>query len=223
MIEREISVAPIRILLVDDHAVVRAGLRLLLELHALQVVGEASTVEEAMAIQDEISLVIADLMLGGQGGAQVVGRLQARFPGAAIFVLTMVADPGEVQLALSLGARGYLLKEAAAGDLIEAVTRVARGESWVQPSLGALMARSVDSGQKPGRLGISLSPREREVLRLVAFGYTNAEVARVLGTSRRTVEGHRNHIMQKLGLQTRAQLVRHAVNAGILHLDPPPR
>lgn len=209
--------ARIGVLLMDDHVVVREGLRALLERQdGIDVVAEAGSVGEALGLEVEPDVVVADLVLPDERGAEVVRRLKERHPDAAILVLTMVDNPTDVQLCLAAGARGYLLKETASTELVDAVRKVAGGEDYLQPSLGAALARWRDT---PGRIHAraidDLSQREREVLRLIALGHPNAEIATMLYVSVRTVENHRASVMRKLGLRTRAELVRHATEAGL--------
>lgn len=209
--------AMIGVLLIDDHVVVREGLRALLDRHeGITVVAEAGSVDDAVALDARADVVVTDLMLPDERGAGVVRRLKERHPDAAILVLTMVDNPTDVQMCLAAGASGYLLKETASTELVDAVRRVAAGSDYVQPSLGAALARWRDT---PGRVraqSIDLSEREREVLRLIALGHTNAEIASMLFVSVRTVENHRASVMRKLGLRTRAELVRHANEAGVV-------
>jgi two-component system response regulator NreC len=212
------SQGQIAVLLMDDHVVVREGLRALLERQDdIDVMGEASTVAEAVAMDGDPDVVVADLMLPDERGAEVVRRLKQRHGNAAILVLTMVDNPTDVQLCLAAGARGYLLKETASSELVEAVRKVAGGEDYLQPSLGAALAKWKDA---PGRVSArsidDLTPREREVLRLIALGHTNSEIASMLFVSVRTVENHRAGVMRKLGLRTRAELVRHATGTGLV-------
>lgn len=209
--------ARIGVLLMDDHVVVREGLRALLERQdGIDVVAEAGSVGEALGLEVEPDVVVADLVLPDERGAEVVRRLKERHPDAAILVLTMVDNPTDVQLCLAAGARGYLLKETASTELVDAVRKLAGGEDYLQPSLGAALARWRDT---PGRIHAraidDLSQREREVLRLIALGHTNAEIGTMLYVSVRTVENHRASVMRKLGLRTRAELVRHATEAGL--------
>jgi two-component system, NarL family, response regulator NreC len=210
--------AAIGVLLIDDHVVVREGLRALLERQdGITVVAEAGSVDEAVGLDVGADVVVADLMLPDERGAAVVRRLKERHPDAAILVLTMVDNPTDVQMCLAAGASGYLLKETASTELVDAVRRVASGSDYVQPSLGAALARWRET---PGRVRTraihDLSEREREVLRLIALGHTNAEIASMLFVSVRTVENHRASVMRKLGLRTRAELVRHANEAGVV-------
>lgn len=208
----------IQVLLMDDHVVVREGLRALLERQDdIDVMAEASSVAEAVALDVEPAVVVADLMLPDERGVEVVRRLKERYQKAAILVLTMVDNPTDVQQCLAAGARGYLLKETAGSELVDAVRKVAGGEDYLQPSLGAALAKWKESpGRVRARAVDDLTPREREVLRLIALGHTNTEIATMLYVSVRTVENHRAGVMRKLGLRSRAELVRHAAEAGLI-------
>ena len=208
----------IQVLLMDDHVVVREGLRALLERQDdIDVMAEASSVAEAVALDVEPDVVVADLMLPDERGVEVVRRLKERYQKAAILVLTMVDNPTDVQQCLAAGARGYLLKETAGSELVDAVRKVAGGEDYLQPSLGAALAKWRESpGRVRARAVGDLTPREREVLRLIALGHTNTEIATMLYVSVRTVENHRAGVMRKLGLRSRAELVRHAAEAGLI-------
>jgi two-component system response regulator NreC len=215
---REMPQATISVLLMDDHVVVREGLRALLERQDdMEVLAEASSVGEAVGLDVEPDVVVADLVLPDDRGADVVRRLNERYGDASILVLTMIDNPTDVQLCLAAGARGYLLKETASTELVDAVRKVAGGEDYLQPSLGAALAKWREA---PGRVHTramdELTPREREILRLIALGHTNAEIAQMLYVSVRTVENHRASVMRKLGLRTRAELVRHATDAGLV-------
>lgn len=208
----------ISVLLMDDHVVVREGLRALLERQSdVEVLAEASTVGEAVALDVKPDVVVADLLLPDDRGAEVVRKLKDRYDQAAILVLTMVDNPTDVQLCLAAGARGYLLKETASTELVDAVRKVAGGQDYLQPSLGAALAKWREA---PGRANAhpqdELTAREREVMRAIALGHTNAEVAQMLHVSVRTVENHRASVMRKLGLRTRAELVRHATESGLV-------
>lgn len=208
----------IQVLLMDDHVVVREGLRALLERQDdIDVMAEASSVAEAVALDVEPDVIVADLMLPDERGVEVVRRLKERYQKAAILVLTMVDNPTDVQQCLAAGARGYLLKETAGSELVDAVRKVAGGEDYLQPSLGAALAKWKESpGRVRARAVDDLTPREREVLRLIALGHTNTEIATMLYVSVRTVENHRAGVMRKLGLRSRAELVRHAAEAGLI-------
>jgi DNA-binding NarL/FixJ family response regulator len=208
----------IGVVLMDDHHIVREGFRALLERQDdLEVLAEASTVAEAVALDVQADVIVADLVLGDERGAEVVRRLKAAHPGSAILVLTMVDSLTDISLCLAAGARGYLLKEAASSDLVDAVRDVAAGEEYVQPSLRAALARWRDVPSRGRGAAIhELTRREREVLRLVALGHTNPEIAEMLSISVRTVENHRANITRRLGVQTRAALVRHAAELGLI-------
>jgi len=213
-----VSERPIQVMLMDDHNVVREGLRALLERQAdIRVIAEAGTVAEAEAAEADPDVIVADLVLPDDRGADVVRRLRERFPRSAVLVLTMVDNPTDVQLCLAAGAKGYLLKEAAGAELTDAVRAVAQGQEYLQPALGAALARWREvPGKARTRGSVDLSDREREVLRLIALGHTNAEIARMLFLSVRTVENHRASLMHKLGVKTRADLVRHANRSGLV-------
>lgn len=212
------SERPIQVMLMDDHNVVREGLRALLERQTdIRVVAEAGTVAEAEAAEAEPDVVVADLVLPDERGAEVVRRLRERYPRSAILVLTMVDNPTDVQLCLAAGAKGYLMKEAAGAELTDAVRAVAQGREYLQPALGAALARWREApGKISAKASVDLGEREREVLRLIALGHTNAEIARLLFLSVRTVENHRASLMRKLGVKTRADLVRHANQSGLV-------
>ena len=209
---------PISVLLMDDHVVVREGLRALLERQEdIQVVAEASTVGEAVSIDLRPDVIVADLVLPDERGADVVRRLKERHADSAVLVLTMVDNPTDVQLCLAAGASGYLLKESASTELVDAVRKVAGGEGYLQPALGATLARWREAPSRVHARGsANLTQRERDVLRLIALGHTNAEIATMLFVSVRTVENHRSSLMRKLGFRTRAELVRHAGEIGLV-------
>lgn len=204
----------LRLLLVEDHALVREGLRLLVEQRDFEVVGQASSLSEALALDVEPDVVLVDVMLGDASGAEVVGRLAARFAPGRVVVLSGLDDPETVRAAFAAGARAYLVKGTTAAELADAIQRVARGEEYVPPSLGAAFVRgAAASAEAPA---IPLSPREIEIVRLLALGYTSAEIAKKLSVSSRTVDADRAGITRKLGLRSRAELVRYAIEKGLL-------
>jgi two-component system response regulator NreC len=208
----------VRVLVVDDHAVVRSGLRLLLDAEpGLEVVGEAGVADEAVAARSalEPDVVLMDLVLPGENGIEATRRVLADRPDTKVLVLSMQDDPSYVREAFSAGASGYVLKEAADAELVEAVREVAGGGRYLHPSLGARLARAPEQAFGRGDGG-SLTAREHEVLRLLALGHTNVEIAAALTISVRTAETHRAHVMQKLHLRTRAELVRYALDRGVL-------
>ena len=206
---------PIRILITDDHAVLRSGLRLLLDREDdLETVAEATTAEEAIDLvcAGGIDLVLLDLEMPGIGGLEGAERLREEHPDLAILVLSMHSEADDVRRAFAAGANGFVLKTAADEQVVLAVRAVSAGERYLHPALGAALAQPT-----PSRGPVdALSPREREVLRLLALGYTNQEIAEMLVVSVRTVESHRAHIMTKLRANSRASMVRHALEAGLL-------
>jgi two-component system, NarL family, response regulator NreC len=198
------------ILLVEEHTVVRRGIRLLLEAEPdLEVCGGVSTLADAINSSREPDLVLHALLLPDATGPEIVTRLRQRFPRAGLLALSRLDNPTYVHLALTAGDNGYVLKSATPAQLLDAVRHVARGEDYVQPILGAALARWDEIPRRHDRGSLfALTRREQEVLELLALGHTNAEVAAALGVALRTVEAHRTHVMQKLGLRSRADLVR---------------
>jgi DNA-binding NarL/FixJ family response regulator len=208
----------IRILLVDDHAVVRTGLRLLLDSEQdLEAVAEAGTARDAVfeARKHKPDIILMDVGLPDRSGIDVTAEVLKEAPEAKVLVLSMEDDPSYVRQAFAAGASGYVLKEAADTELVTALRQVAAGERYVHPALGARLAAA--EAEAAARADADpLSEREREVLRLLALGHTNQEIAKMLFISVRTAETHRAHIMQKLRLSTRAELVRYALAQGLL-------
>ena len=202
----------IRVALCDDHAVVRSGLaRIVAEEPDLEVVGEAGTAEDAVAVAraERPDVFVMDLGLPGISGIEATRQVAEVSPETAILVLTVHDDVAYLRQAFDAGARGYLVKDAADVELVLAIRQVAAGEEYVHPRLGAALLAPVSDARIMGPGG-ELSAREVEVLRLVALGNTNAEIAAELYVSVRTVETHRSHVQQKLDLKTRADLVRFA-------------
>jgi two-component system response regulator NreC len=208
--------ATIRIVLADDHAVVRSGLRLLLDGEAgFEVVAEAGDVEAARRYVrgHHPAVLVLDLNMPGGSSLEAIPAIRAESPDTQIVVLTMQEEPAFARHALSAGALGYVLKEAADEELVQAVRRAAVGETYMNPRLGARLASELPPGRPD-----DLSEREVDVLRLIALGHTNAEIAEQLFLSVRTVETHRAHIQQKLSLSSRAELVRYALERGLMTL-----
>jgi two-component system, NarL family, response regulator NreC len=204
------------IVIADDHTVVRQGLRLLIDAEpSLQVVAEAGTVADAERLTraHRPSVLVLDLNMHGESGLEAIPRLRADAPDTAIVVLTMQDDPGYARQALQSGALGFVLKEAADEELLEAIALAAAGETYLNPRLGARLA-----AQPAGPAGPpdDLTERELDVLRLIALGHTNAEIAEQLFLSTRTVETHRAHIQRKLDRNTRAELVRYALEHNLI-------
>ena len=211
----------ISVVIVDDHAVVRSGLRLLLESEEdIHVEDEGGTADEAVRLArlHKPDVVLLDVTMPGRSGLEVTGEIKEAAPGASILILSMHDDPSYVREAFAAGASGYLLKEAVDADLVAAVREVAAGAHYVHPVLGARLA-AAEAEAAATAAADPLSDREREVLRLLALGHTNQEIAKMLYISVRTAETHRAHIMQKLRLSTRAELVRYALQHGLLEED----
>ena len=207
-----------RLLVVDDHAVVRSGLRMLLDAESdFDVVAEAGNARDAVfeARAQQPDVIVLDVVMPGESGIEVLPRLKSEAPGAKVLVLSMQDDPRYVREAFAQGANGYVLKEAADAEVVGAVREIAAGGEYVHPALGARMV-AAEAQARAAAAADPLSDREREVLRLLALGHTNQEIAKQLYISVRTAETHRAHIMQKLGLSTRAELVRHAIAHGLL-------
>jgi len=198
------------VVIADDHTVVRQGLRLLIDNEpGMQVIAEAGTVPDAerMARAHRPTVLVLDLNMPGGSSLEAIPRLREH---VAVVVLTMQDDPAFARQALQAGALGFVLKEAADEELLEAIRLAAAGDTYLNPRLGARIAAAPPADAGP------LSPRERDVLRLIALGHTNTEIAEQLFLSTRTVETHRAHIQRKLDLHTRAELVRYALDRGLL-------
>ena len=205
---------PIRVVLADDHAVMLRGLRLLLDDEEdVEVIAEACDLASvASHVQShQPHVLVLDLGMPNGSSIEAIGQLREREPDTQIVVLTMEENPVFAQRALTAGATGYVTKDLADSELPQAIRAAARGEQYVSPPVAArleVLHRSLTEN--------ALTPREVEVLRLIALGHTSVEIARKLHLSPRTVETHRAHIHRKLGLATRAQLVRYALRRGLL-------
>lgn len=208
--------SPITIVIADDHQVVRAGLRLLLEaeegFEVLAEAGDVATTEHRLNAYRPRVLIL-DLTMPGESSMAAIPRIRETSPDTQIVVLTMHNDPAFARAALRAGAAGYVLKEAADTELVQAVRLAAEGRTYLNPELGArLAAKSPVVAGPPD----DLSTREVEILRLIALGHTNGEIASTLDLSVRTVESHRSHIQQKTWLTSRAELVAYARDHGLL-------
>jgi two-component system response regulator NreC len=204
----------IRIVIADDHAIVRRGLRMLLDSEPdCEVVAEADTAESARRYVHghHPDVLVLDISMPGGSSLETVPRIRNESPDTQIVVLTMQDEAVYARQAMRSGVLGYVLKEAADAELLEAVRRAAEGKSYLNPRLGARVAAELPAGLPDG-----LSEREVDVLRMIALGHTNAEIAGTLYLSVRTVETHRAHIQQKLGLSERSKLVRYALDHGLL-------
>ncbi len=216
---------PIKLLLVDDHAVVRSGLRMLLEAQTdLLIVGEAETgleaIEQVKRLQPAV--VLMDVQMPDLNGIEATRRIKTSTPQVNILALTMYEDDQYFFEMLKAGASGYVPKRAAPDELIRAIRIVSRGEVFLYPSLATRLVQNyveeVKTGARPDATAV-LTPREEEVLVLIAGGYANAEIAEKLVISAKTVDRHRENIMSKLNLHNRVDLVKYAIRMGLIELD----
>jgi len=206
----------VRIVIADDHVVVRRGLRMLLDAEdGFEVVAEAGNVEDARRYvrAHRPGILVLDLNMPGDDSLELIPQIRDEAPATEIVVLTMQSETGFARTALQAGAKGYVLKEAADDELVEAVRAAARGETYLNPRLGARLAAEPPA---PAGRPDDLTEREVEILRLIALGHTNGEIASQLYLSVRTVESHRAHIQQKLRRTSRAELVRYALDKGLV-------
>lgn len=209
----------IKILLVDDHGVLRAGLRALLNREKdMQVVGEAGSAAEALHLSGQLApdVILMDISLPDQSGIQVTQTIKARYPKLRILILTIHEDEGLLRAAIQNGASGYILKRAVASELVNAIHSVQAGDLYIHPA----MTRALLGESSPERASaadtLTLTARETDVLRLIAQGFTNRQIAEKLTLSIRTVESHRANLMEKLDLHSRVELVRYAAKRGLL-------
>ena len=215
------SETPIRVLIVDDHPVVRSGLRRVLESVAdIEVVGEAADAKQAVfeTRAQKPDVILMDVVMPGGSGIEAIPDVLHDAPDAKVLILSMQDDPNYVRQAFAAGAAGYVLKEAVDTDLVAAVREVAGGGRYVHHTLGALIV-AADAEERERAEQDPLSDRERDVLHLLALGHTNQEISDKLFISVRTAETHRAHIMQKLRLGSRAELVRYALEHDMLEID----
>ena len=204
----------IRVLVTDDHSVLRTGVAALVEREDdMTAVGQAATADQAVmkarALQPDV--ILLDAVMPRKSGFDALPELAQVAPDARVIMLSMQTSPSAIRQALILGAAGYVAKHASEGDLLDAIRRVARGSRYVDPELGGDLVVS-----DAAALTEEISERERDVLFLLALGYTNQEIAEKLYISVRTVETHRAHIFQKLAFETRAQLVLYALANGLI-------
>jgi two-component system, NarL family, response regulator NreC len=214
--EAEPSQKAISVVLADDHAVVRSALRLMLEAEPeIEVLAEAGDANAAtrFVAGHRPDVLILDINMPGGSGLAAIPTIREQSPDTQIVVLTMQDETAFAREALQAGVLGYILKEAASEELVKAVRMAAEGRTYLQPELGARLAAEPEASSPD-----DLSQRELEVLRLIALGHTNNEIADQLYLSVRTVESHRAHIQQKLGLTTRSELVRYALDRGLIEL-----
>jgi two-component system response regulator NreC len=209
-----------KVLIADDHAVVRAGLRALIKSEpSLDLVGEASGGQETieLANKHKPDILVLDISMPDLDGIAVTKTISSELPDIRILILTLHEDKALLREALKLGASGYILKRAAETELITAIQVVMRGDMYVDPSLvHTLIEVQEESGNSIPDTHESLTPREMEVLRLIALGYTNRQIGEELKISVRTAEGHRANLSDKLGISSRVELVRYALELGLI-------
>jgi two-component system response regulator NreC len=211
----------ISLFFVDSRVLVREGLRALAEQQPdLVVVGGSSSAIIGTAYANSPDVVVVDVDLPDAQGADAIALLRKEFPEAALLVLTLVDHPLKVQQVLEAGADGYMLKTAPTSEFFFGIRAVAHGETYLQPSLGVELARWHGAPSETTVYVDQLTPKELEVLRLLALGHTNSEIAEMRGVSLRTVEAQRARILQKLGRRTRAELVQYAHDLGIVDFGP---
>jgi DNA-binding NarL/FixJ family response regulator len=213
------SAAPIRVVLADDHALVRAGMRSLLGgMAQVEVVGEAASGEEALVLaeRERPDVVLMDIAMKGITGLEAAARMRDQHPGVRVIILSMHAGEEYVLQALRAGAIGYLLKDAATGELELALRSVMRGESWFSPAVSRQVVEGYVQRVGGEPVADALTARQREVLKLVAGGKSTKEIAFDLNLSVKTVETHRAQIMERLGIRDVAGLVRYALKTGLV-------
>jgi len=212
----------IRIIVADDHAVMRRGLRLILEQQAdFQVLGEANDGREAMSMAESLKpdVAVLDITMPNLNGIEAARQISAKHPGVAIVILSMHADEGYVLRALKAGARGYLLKESPEADFIQAVRAVSEGKAFFSPAVSRMLVEDYVRQLQDKDIEDSyelLTPREREILQLIAEGKSNKDVANLLNLSLYTVETHRGNMLEKLNLHSVPELILYAVRKGVI-------
>ena len=208
-----------RILIADDHPLLRSGLRVLLGADpSLEVVGEAGTGEETLRLAGELrpDVVLLDISMPGESGIETVRRLKAELPALKVLFLTMHEEEGMLLEALNAGGDGYLIKRADEADILQAIRVVLRGDVYVHPAMTRALLGQAETTPRPQEPVEPLTRREIDVLRLLARGNTNRQIAELLALSVRTVESHRANLMGKLGLSSRVELVTYAEEHGLL-------
>jgi len=210
---------PIHILIADDHGVLRAGLRTLLNAEPdLEVIAEASDGNDALRLACELrpDIVLLDISMPGPGGIEVTRRLKEALPELRVLILTAHEDESMLREAVQVGAAGYIIKRAVESELINAIHSVWRGDLYVHPAMTRALLKEMSLFPVSAEPAVeSLTPREIEVLRLIAKGYTNGQIAKELNLSVRTIESHRANLMGKLELRSRVELVRYAMEHGL--------
>lgn len=209
----------IRVLIADDHPVLRSGLRVLLAADPdLEVVGETGTGEETLRLAEELrpDVILLDISMPGESGIETVRRLKAKLPALKVLFLTMHEEEGMLLEALAAGADGYLIKRADEPEIIQAIHVVQRGDVYVHPAMTRGLLSQTETTERPPEPVEPLTRREIDVLRLLARGNTNRQIAGLLALSVRTIESHRANLMGKLGLTSRVELVTYAEEHGLL-------
>jgi DNA-binding NarL/FixJ family response regulator len=207
---------PIRLILADDHLVVRQGLKALLDREGFEMVGQVSDGQEAVALAREVrpDLAVLDFAMPVLNGLDAARAIAREVPGTRVILLTMHTDDHYVLEALRAGVRGYVVKTQAGADLVRAIHEVCRGMVYLSPAISQTVVQAyLSKTELPAE---PLTPREREVLQLVTEGKTTKEIAGMLGLSVKTVDTHRSHIMEKLGIHDTAGLVRYAIRRGLI-------
>jgi two-component system response regulator NreC len=224
-LKREIEMPKIKLILADDHAVVRSGLRMLLEAQPdIDIIAEAETGTEAVSKTRSMKpdVVLMDIQMPGLNGIEATKQIKEKAPETAVLALTMYEDDQYFFEMLHAGASGYVPKRAAPDELLTAIRTVGRGEVFLYPSLASRLVQDylkrVDTGDQPFQYD-DLTPREREVLIVIAEGLSNAEIANRLVISIKTVDRHRENIMRKLNLHSRIELVKYALRIGLIDLE----
>ncbi|MCG0277101.1 MAG: response regulator transcription factor [Thermanaeromonas sp.] len=215
----------IRVMLVEDHVIVREGLKALLASEQdIEIVGEAGNFAEALQVtaQTRPEVVVLDLRLPGKSGMEVCRALKEAFPDIKVVILSMYDEEETVIRALKSGATGYVLKKAGVAELLKAIRAVHSGEAYLDSTIARRVVEGLQKGlplNRGSETDPELTPREEEILRLVAEGLTNQEIARKLFISVKTVQAHRANLMKKLGVHDRVDLVKYALRKGLLHLE----
>lgn len=214
--------AKIRVLLADDHSIVREGVKMILAKESdIEVAGEASDGQQALDLVERLKphVIVMDISMPGMGGIEATQLVKERHPAVNVLVLTMHEDESYVFRLLRAGASGYVLKRAAAQDLVQAVRAAAKGEAFLYPSVARKVVedylKRVETGEERERYG-GMTQREKEILTLIAQGLSNKQIGERLYISIKTVQTHRAHILEKLGLHDRTELVRYAIRKGLI-------